>query len=615
MSARSRYLEAISPRNENRDDDVISPTATTSNHPSASNVSNVNVPSWQQNQQPNNSNMNNSNAASIGLKRTTSVKSPSSITQQRTTGRTNNNNNNSGAVHAFLNHNSNGNSGGNIVGNNAPPPPPPPGMPVKRKKNSSKTNLTVTTDDDKQLATKSKSNAKSSKSNSTTSPVRAAGEQWSPREEIQSGNVQKYKNMIWGGNGDGAAPPSSTPDSPVASAVKTFEANSPNRAAAVAGGAIAGRGGSGKSPPRNSVAPSSSSSSMSPSRPTPFYKRTAPPPIVTTPNRPTSTSKTAAITSTMPTPPSRVGVRQKRGVSPSPALPMSGGNVGGGGVNNNNKPATPLQQRRGNLNIAPLVTSFEGEMKQKESDVVVRTILHHQKQPQPHLPPSSSNNAPPSLSSPPQSSQQQQQGITTITAFKRPNHKVGIIFTRQSSSSPDVAIIARILPESIFAQHDEAERRDQALRVAALKKQGLTMTTMSPLAVKAATRGLEGSEVIAVNGVPVRNPRHAAEMVAKAVEEVRLTICKMVVDNNSGGVYLSKVSGWLAPHSSDRKEGLSCWQDLLYDNQLNTWVDSSSDRNDDNKVHSDLHLYSGVIYVTFSFTVVHPARYVSTSYA
>jgi len=38
----------------------------------------------------------------------------------------------------------------------------------------------------------------------------------------------------------------------------------------------------------------------------------------------------------------------------------------------------------------------------------------------------------------------------------------------------------------------------------------------------------------------VRNPRHAAEMVAKAVEEVRLTICKMVVDNDinngSGGV-------------------------------------------------------------------------------
>ena len=179
-----------------------------------------------------------------------------------------------------------------IVGSNAPPPPPPPGMPVKRKKNSSKTNLIVTTEDDKLLATKSNSNAKSSMSNSTTSPVRAAGEQWSPREEIQSGNVQKYKNMIWGGNGNnGAAPTQSTPDSPVASAVKNFEANSPNRAVAAAGGMV----GRGKSPPRNSVAPSSSSS-MSPSRPTPFYKRTAPPPIVTTPNRTnTSTIKTAAL--------------------------------------------------------------------------------------------------------------------------------------------------------------------------------------------------------------------------------------------------------------------------------------------------------------------------------
>ena len=203
MSARSRYLDAISPRNENRDDNdvVISPT-TNHNNPSASNVSNV--PSWQQNQQPNNSNSINSNinAASTGLKRTTtSVKSPSSITQQRTTGRTNNtssnnSNNNSGAVHAFLNHNSNGNSngGGMIIGSNAPPPPPPPGMPVKRKKNSSvsKTNL-IGKDGGVRAATTG--NAKSSNS---TSPVRAVGEQWSPREEIQSGNVQKYKNMIWG---------------------------------------------------------------------------------------------------------------------------------------------------------------------------------------------------------------------------------------------------------------------------------------------------------------------------------------------------------------------------------------------------------------------------------
>lgn len=36
--------------------------------------------------------------------------------------------------------------------------------------------------------------------------------------------------------------------------------------------------------------------------------------------------------------------------------------------------------------------------------------------------------------------------------------------------------------------------------------------------------GLEGTEVIAVNGTPVRDPRHAAELVARAVDEVRLTV-------------------------------------------------------------------------------------------
>jgi len=34
----------------------------------------------------------------------------------------------------------------------------------------------------------------------------------------------------------------------------------------------------------------------------------------------------------------------------------------------------------------------------------------------------------------------------------------------------------------------------------------------------------------------------------------------------------------------------SCWQDLLYDNQLNTWVDSSSDRNDNNKVVTCIYI-------------------------
>ena len=426
MSARSRYLEAISPRNENRDDDVVISTAANNN-----NVSNNAVPSWQS--KGSNNNVNNAAAKSFGLKRTSSVKSPSSISQQRTTGRSN----------VYNNSNINSSSASNNVGGT--PPPPPPGMPIKRKKNNS--SLSSVAADEKKL-----------------SPVRGGGEQWSPREEIQSGNVQKYKNMIWG----------------------TSAAASNNNSAAA--------------PPKAPPQPSSSSSSMSssPSRPTPFYKRTAPPPIVTTPNRPTSkttsTSTSNALSSTMPTPPSRVGVRQK----------IRGDN------NNTKSPATattPLQQRKGNLNIAPLVTNFdtadddggddEGNVKQNSDgrggEGTVRTNTQQQQQQQ--------------------QPESKQQGITTITSFKRPNHKVGIIFTRQSSSSPDVAIIARILPESIFSHHEEAEKQRN-------KNKGTK-------------GGLEGSEVIAVNGVPVRNPRHAAEMVAKAKEEVRLTICKKVDDSGN----------------------------------------------------------------------------------
>jgi hypothetical protein len=44
-------------------------------------------------------------------------------------------------------------------------------------------------------------------------------------------------------------------------------------------------------------------------------------------------------------------------------------------------------------------------------------------------------------------------GISTFTAFKRPNVKVGLVFTRKSAQHPDVAVISRIMPESIFRRH------------------------------------------------------------------------------------------------------------------------------------------------------------------
>jgi len=93
----------------------------------------------------------------------------------------------------------------------------------------------------------------------------------------------------------------------------------------------------------------------------------------------------------------------------------------------------------------------------------------------------------------------QGQDISTLTAFKRPGTKVGIVFTRLSSNHPEVAVISKILPESIFSRHS---------------------LSGSP------NGKLEGAQIIAVNGIEVNDPRHAAELVARATEEVRLTVKK-----------------------------------------------------------------------------------------
>jgi hypothetical protein len=97
-------------------------------------------------------------------------------------------------------------------------------------------------------------------------------------------------------------------------------------------------------------------------------------------------------------------------------------------------------------------------------------------------------------------------GVTTVTSFKRPNAKVGIVFTRRSRSSPDVCVISKIMPDSIFSSHEQRYAREE---------EGGT---------------LKGAEVIAVNGIPVREARHAAELVAGCGEEVRLTV------RHAGGV-------------------------------------------------------------------------------
>lgn len=119
--------------------------------------------------------------------------------------------------------------------------------------------------------------------------------------------------------------------------------------------------------------------------------------------------------------------------------------------------------------------------------------------------PSTNNDSTESL--PPTQLNQNTPGVTTLTSFKRPHSKVGIVFTRRSRSSPDTCVISKIMPDSIFSNHEQRYARE-----------GET---------------LQGAEVIAVNGIPVREARHAAELVAGCGEEVRLTVRRVgVVQRN-----------------------------------------------------------------------------------
>lgn len=477
MSARSRYLEAISPRGSNnnaaeqRDDEVvISPVSRQQKQ----------TKQQQPNNNPSKLSSNGTAAAAaqaspspFGLKRTSSVKSPSFVSNHRS---------------------------GNANNLNAPPP----GLPVRRGSNNGgvKPNNKIHVDSNDSVAVSSTAavdgDSNGSEQPKSTSPVRAKGEQWSPREDIPSGSVHKYRDMIWGSKPPkNVGPPK--PESPVANAVKHLEAlyqnkgtKSPGRSAS-SPAASAGSAAAGASQSRKSLTSTSNATAS-----TTFYKRTGPPsPLSPNEISATSTSSPFRHNSKAPTPPSRIPLRQQpRGVGGGYSSPV---------VNNKSiTTTTPLQQRMGQqLNISPLDTSFQNEITANNNTTTTAAASE---------PASSNNNYYQQQHTP-----DQKEGITTITAFKRQYHKVGIIFTRQSSTSPDVAIIARILPDSIFAKHNDY----------ALVNGG---------------GGLEGSEVIAVNGIPVRNPKHAAELVAKATEEVRLAIIirkrddndKNVISNNDG---------------------------------------------------------------------------------
>ena len=451
------------------------------------------------------------------------------------------------------------NGRGGVVAVGAPPPlpPPPPGPPPKNVTKAARSPMPQSQQNDKPLLNRNRINIHTNnndeknnneredeqrqqkdepeKNNNSAHAVAKGGATWSPREEIPgSGNVAKFQQMLWGGQGKGLGTNAAAALPPATPPRHSYTSTIPRR---VGGGS-------------NGVTPTHINNGVA--DPSPKYKRNAPPPLGisnaedyneegtpssgATPQqqRPTTANSTAAAATTgvrkfvAPTPPSRglsspyqkgspgVGVGASGGSSSS--LRQRAGNVlsltpldtsfgNGGGNNNSNSSATTLvlpsprtdKSDNNSARAADIVRQYSGKVGSINNNEYPPKMIND-------IPvvggdDASSRTTPLPLATTSAASPTDT-GISTFTAFKRPNVKVGIVFTRRSAQYPDVAIISRIMPESIFRRHLGGGGGSSSL--------GMT--------------GLEGAEVIAVNGTPVRNPRHAAELVARAVEEVRLTV-------------------------------------------------------------------------------------------
>ena len=86
------------------------------------------------------------------------------------------------------------------------------------------------------------------------------------------------------------------------------------------------------------------------------------------------------------------------------------------------------------------------------------------------------------------------------------------------------------MPDSIFSAHEQRYAREEGT--------------------------LRGAEVIAVNGIPVREARHAAELVAGCKDEVRLTIRRVGVDGGVGSVVEKRVEPIVEEEETVKTESL-----------------------------------------------------------
>ena len=216
MSARSRYLDAISPKSNTSENNEFS---TQSNRPKPSinttNNSGVSVNRGQQQQIISPSNL-------LGRNRTNNSFNSSNNYTNNNTNSTNNNTNST----------NNNTTASNISTRNkllasAPPPPPPPGPPPKRvgsnsrSQRTSATTTTTTTNNnvnnrpvikytgDPSVDNNNESSNVPHQNNSAPpsaqqpieesySPAKKGGSIWSPKNEVQSGSVKSMTMKLWG---------------------------------------------------------------------------------------------------------------------------------------------------------------------------------------------------------------------------------------------------------------------------------------------------------------------------------------------------------------------------------------------------------------------------------
>lgn len=400
----------------------------------------------------------------------------------------------------------------------------------------------------------------------------ASGEVWSPKDEIKPGNVAKFRNMLWGGEssspregGTALKPREQGQKLNRGGNKKTFKEEKEEEEGGSADNEGTTQRYQKQSPGPNNIQPNAPNTQRAPPSTPPRPSASRNYNNYNSPNR-------GRISTRSPSPPKyklnappslKIGGRDK--VAPPTRMlkqrpeksPVKVRNGGSDSVNSNN--SSPLRERASGLNLAPIDTSFGvggsgksrnrsdintdgssvtslppsgSNSRSKSNDARAETLTLLGASPSPAdtdgnnkfpfaleeedkyalspetAPTVSSSVANASVEAAPPTPMINPPGVITITAFKRPDVKVGMVFSRRSRSSPDVCVISRIIPDSIFSSHEHRFAREES---------GGT---------------LKGAEVIAVNGIPVREPRHAAELVAGCANEVMLTI-KRVSNFNS----------------------------------------------------------------------------------